>query len=374
MPPLVINSRLSLPWSGPARAKTPRTKVRGSPSKVRASLSKVRGLPSEDRLLADTSRRAGGFSPRSKKERGNPVAPRSAGLRLRPAGPRTDAKSRTGGQFPLAILALLLALGLSATGGCAPASGDGSGTAPSAAGQTSQPKLTVAAAASLAGVLPEIKERFLAEHPGVQVEIVFGSSGAFYAQLTNQAPFDLFLSADTMYPQKLIQQGIARRDDYRVYAQGQVVLWVPKDSPLEVEQGLPLLLQKRVRRVALANPATAPYGKAAVEALKHYKLYHQVQAKLVHGENVSHAAQMVQSGAADCGLIALSLAVSPRLKHQGRWYVIPPQSYRPIRQGLVVVKQARQPELARRFVQFLFTPEARELFAKYGFSNPEPVR
>ncbi len=292
---------------------------------------------------------------------------------MRLAESRTHADSGITRRSPLVALALLLGLCLGTAGGCAPSGGSHAGT--SAAGEK-QPgaKITIAAAASLAGVLPEIKERFLAQNPGVQVEIVFGSSGAFFAQLQNQAPFDLFLSADTLYPQKLVEKGVALPEDYREYARGQVVLWVIKDSPLEVEKGLQVLAQASVRRISLANPATAPYGKAAIEALKHYQLYQQVEGKLARGENVAHAAQMVQSGAADCGMIALSLAVSPRLRDQGRWYVVPPDSYRPIRQGLVVLRHSKQRELARRFVQFLFTPQARELFAKYGFSDPEPAR
>ncbi len=230
-------------------------------------------------------------------------------------------------------------------------------------------KITVAAASSLAGVLPKIREQFLAKNPGAEVEIIFGSSGAFYAQITNGAPFDLFLSADTMYPQKLLQQ--RRAEHYRVYAQGQVVLWVLRDSPLEVERGLEVLLSPRVQRVSLANPATAPYGKAAVEALQHQGIYEQVASKLVRGESVAHAAQMVQSGAADCGLIALSLAVSPRLKNQGRWYTLPQEAYRPIRQALVIPAHSPNKELARRFAQFLFTPQARELFRQFGFADPE---
>ncbi len=343
------------------QAGSPRTEVRGSPGKNRRS---------------STGGPAGGFSPRSEKSgtrSSDFSAPHSASSRLRLAESRTIAVLGTARRFPLAALALLFVLCLGTAGGCTPAGGHSAG-ASAAADQNSQAKLTIAAAASLAGVLPEIKERFVAQNPDVQVEIVFGSSGAFFAQLQNRAPFDLFLSADTLYPQKLVEKGVALPEDYREYARGQVVLWVTKDSPLKVEQGLQVLAQKSVRRISLANPATAPYGKAAVEALKHHKLYEQVESKLARGENVAHAAQMVQSGAADCGMIALSLAVSPRLRDQGRWYVVPPDSYRPIRQGLVVLRESKQRELARRFVQFLFTPQARELFAKYGFSDPEPAR
>src|SRR5262245_24730695 len=155
--------------------------------------------------------------------------------------------------------------------------------------------LTIAAASDLQAVLPIIAQNF-EQQTGVTARLTFGSSGNFFSQLQNGAPFDLFLSADLEYPQQLIKGGQGVADTLVEYASGRIVLWARSDAGLDVQQGLRMLTDPRVRRVAIANPEHAPYGRAAVAALRHERLYDVVQPKLVFGENISQAAQFVQSG------------------------------------------------------------------------------
>src|SRR5206468_9754557 len=160
--------------------------------------------------------------------------------------------------------------------------------------------LTVAAASDLQSALPAIASRF-ENATGQPVRLTFGSSGNFFAQIQNGAPFDLFLSADIDYPRRLASSGLAERGSLREYAVGRVVLWTRTDSGVDVKRGLAVLEDSRVRRIAIANPEHAPYGRAAVAALRHEGLYDRVRDKFVLGENISQAAQFADSGSADVG-------------------------------------------------------------------------
>lgn len=227
--------------------------------------------------------------------------------------------------------------------------------------------LTIAAASDLQAALPTIAQNF-EKQTGVTTRLTFGSSGNFFSQLQNGAPFDLFLSADLDYPQRLVSGGQALADTLYEYGSGRLVLWARKDAGLDLARGLQTLTDQRVRRIAIANPAHAPYGRAAVAALRHETLYDAVQPKLVLGENISQAAQFVQSGNADVGILALSVALAPALKSVGVYIEIPSTMYPPIRQGAVVLRASKNQKAARDFLAFLKRPESLKVLAEFGFA------
>ncbi len=231
-------------------------------------------------------------------------------------------------------------------------------------------EITVAAASDLQFVFPEVAARFQKE-TGHPVKLVFGSSGNFYSQIQNGAPFDLFFSADIGYPELLERNGFTERGTLVRYGTGKIVLWAAKGSSLDVSRGLAALLDPGVRKIAIANPAHAPYGRAAVAALRHENIYDQVSAKLVLGENISQAAQFVESGNADAAIVALALVVAPPGKDKGKYFVIPADEYPPIEQAGVVLKSSRQKVVARQFLDFLRRPEILNLLRDFGFSVPE---
>jgi molybdate transport system permease protein len=232
-------------------------------------------------------------------------------------------------------------------------------------------ELRVAAASDLAFVLPEIVAGF-EKQSGATVKVSFGSSGNFAAQIQNGAPFDIFMAADIGYPRKLIEAGFAECDSLYVYGVGRIVLWVPNSGKVDVERlQMQTLLDVRIRRIAIANPQHAPYGRAAAAALTHYRVYEQVKPKLVLGENISQAAQFVQSGNADAGIVALSLIFAPAMRDKGRYWLVPTDFYPPLEQGAVILKSAHDPKLARGFVDYLRSAGAAELFRRYGFETPK---
>jgi molybdate transport system substrate-binding protein len=233
--------------------------------------------------------------------------------------------------------------------------------------------LTVAAASDLQSVLPAIVSQF-EKDAGQHVRLTFGSSGNFFTQIQNGAPFDVFLSADIDYPRRLEGSGEAERGSLYEYATGRLVLWTRKDSGIDVRRGLMVLADVRVRRVAIANPEHAPYGRAAVAALRHERLYEQVKGKLVLGENISQAAQFAQSGSADAGVLALSLALSPTLKSSGTYVEIPASWYPPIQQAAVVLTSSRQKALGRQFIDYLKKPDSVRILQSYGFTLPQTTR
>ncbi len=227
--------------------------------------------------------------------------------------------------------------------------------------------LTVAAASDLQAALPAIAAAFERE-TGAKLAPAFGSSGNFFAQIQNGAPFDVFLSADIGYPERLEASGLAERGTLYEYARGRLVLWTRRDSGIDVARGLAVLGDERVRRIAVANPEHAPYGRAAVAAMQNGGVSVAARAKLVLGENISQAAQFAQTGSADVGLIALSLALSPALTSSGVYVELPPSLYPAIRQGAVVIAASRQKALARRFVDALKQPDMVRILRSYGFA------
>ena len=230
-------------------------------------------------------------------------------------------------------------------------------------------EITVAAAADLQFVMQETTARFQKE-TGKRVKVINGSSGNFFQQIQNGAPFDMFFSANVDYPKKLESAGLTEPGSYYQYATGEIVLWVANDSKLDVNAGLKALVDGSVKKVAIANPQHAPYGQAAVAALKAENLYDQVAGKFILGENISQAASFVVSGAADAGIVALSLAVSPNMRGKGRYFEIPAGDYPAIEQGCVILKSSQQKATAKAFLDYIKTPVIKELFRSYGFAVP----
>lgn len=232
-------------------------------------------------------------------------------------------------------------------------------------------RVRVAAASDLRFALEEIVAKFHAIHPEVEIPVTYGSSGNFFSQLSNKAPYDLFLSADAEYPRKLAEAGLALRGSEFRYARGRLVLWVAKASSLDVERrGLEALTDPSVRKIAIANPRHAPYGRAAEAALRAAGLYEKVQDRLVLGENIAQTAQFVQSGAADAGLIALSIATAPALRNDGSFWTVPATLHPKIEQGGAILAWAADPPAARGFVAFLTSETGQEILARYGFDPP----
>lgn len=227
-------------------------------------------------------------------------------------------------------------------------------------------EITVAAAADLQFAMQDIAARFEKE-AGKKVKIVYGSSGNFYQQIQNGAPFDLFFSANLDYAKKLEAAGLTETGTLYEYATGKIVLWVPSASKVDLAAGLKALTEPSVHKISIANPEHAPYGQAAVAALKTENIYEQLKGKLVMGENISQAASFVLSGSADAGIIALSLALSPNMKDKGRYVEIPNADYPPIAQGCVLLKSSQKKEAARAFLEYVKTPAVATLLRQYGF-------
>jgi molybdate transport system substrate-binding protein len=185
-------------------------------------------------------------------------------------------------------------------------------------------EIKVAAASDLTFAFKYVVARFEKQN-GNSVLLTYGSSGNFFSQIQNGAPFDLFFSADVSFPQKLEAAGLTEPGSIYKYAKGEIVIWVSNASKLDLRKGLAVLLDPGIQKIAIANPLHAPYGAAAVAAMKHAGVYDQVKSKFVQGENISQAAQFVHSGNADVGIVALSLALSPAMKNDGRYVVIPPE-------------------------------------------------
>lgn len=236
-----------------------------------------------------------------------------------------------------------------------------------------QAPLRIAAASDLQAVFPVLVSRFERETHH-KVDVSFGSSGNFLAQIQNGAPFDVFFSADISYPRQLESSRLTVSGTLIEYARGRIVLWGRNDANLDLSHGLTILTEPRVRRVAIANPEHAPYGRAAVAALQHEQLYDTVRSKLVLGENISQAAQFVQSGNADAGLIALSLALAPAMRAVGGYVEISESLHPPIEQAAVVLSASRQPEVARQFLTFLRRSDNQQTLKDAGFMPPQRTR
>src|SRR5438876_9604648 len=232
-------------------------------------------------------------------------------------------------------------------------------------------QIIVAAAADLNAALSEIAANY-EKSGGSKVRLSFGSSGNLFNQIQNGAPFDVFFSADLDYPKKLIEAGLAEKSSLYRYAVGRLVLWVPSSSPLDVEHdGMSILLDPSVKKISLANPEHAPYGRAAVAALRHSGLYEKVSDLFVFGENVSQAAQFVESGNAQAGFVALSHAMAPGMRDKGRYWIIPSDAYPVLHQAVVILSHSSKKNEASAFLDYLKKPESTAVLRHYGFSVPE---
>jgi len=235
-----------------------------------------------------------------------------------------------------------------------------------------QTPLRVAAAADLEPVLPPILEQFR-RATGIRAEATYQASAMLTTQIMNGAPFDLFLSADLNYPKKLIDAGLADAAGSAdsstpiTYSKGTLVLWARKDSPLP-PPSLDLLRNPALKRLAIANPDRAPYGRAALAALTSLKLYDALKPRLATAENIAQAAQFVDSGNADAGLISLTSALTPHMASSGAYFVIPRDLYPPIEQGAVIVSNTTQRAAAHKFLDFLLSPSIQAQLAKAGLT------
>ena len=227
-------------------------------------------------------------------------------------------------------------------------------------------EITVAAAADLQFAMQDVAARFQKE-TGKTVKLIYGSSGNFFQQIQNGAPFDIFFSANLDYPKKLEAAGLAEPGSYYQYARGKIVIWVPKASKIDLSAGMQALLDPSVKKIAIANPLHAPYGQAAVAAMQKGNVYEKVKDKFVLGENISQAASFVASGSAEVGILALSLALSPNMKDNGRYAEIPSDEYPPIEQACVILGSSRDKDTARQFLSFFKKPAITDLLMSYGF-------
>ena len=230
-------------------------------------------------------------------------------------------------------------------------------------------EIAIAAAADLNFAFKELVAEY-EKATGNHVKLTLGSSGNFYAQIQNGAPFDLYFSADIAYPRKLEEAGLTVPDSLYQYAVGRIVLWTGLESRLDVTQGFEALREPTVKKIAIANPKHAPYGRAAVAAMEYFKIYDQVKDKLILGENISQAAQFIESGACEIGIIALSLAVAPAMKSKGTYWEVPAEAHPSLEQGAVILKSSKQQESAKQFLVFIKGAQGQEIMKRYGFTLP----
>ena len=236
--------------------------------------------------------------------------------------------------------------------------------------QAAEPEtLTIAAAADLTQAVKDLDEVFTRQHPGADIKLTTGSSGNFLAQIKNGAPFDLFLSADMSYPRELVKGGQGEEASLTLYAIGHLVLWSTNPA-VDVTQGLAVLNSGVVKKIAIANPEVAPYGRAARAALQSAGVWDAVQPKLVIGENIAQTAQFVQSGNVDAGIVALSLVLGPQAAGTGKFYRIAEDQYPRLEQGAVITAHGAANPLAKAYIEFLRSDEARKVFDRYGFLLP----
>ncbi|MDR3672856.1 MAG: molybdate ABC transporter substrate-binding protein [Holophaga sp.] len=256
-------------------------------------------------------------------------------------------------RLPAILLSFALALGL-----------------PGAA-QPRPVQVAVAAAGDLRGVLEELKTGFEAGHPGIQLQLSFGASGSLTAQIQQGAPFDLFLSADEGFPRQLQKAGLVRDQGMFPYATGSLTLWVRKDLALDpARDGWNVLLSPVVKKISTANPQVAPYGRAAEAALRKVGFYDRVQSRLVFADNIAQAAQFLQAGSAEAGLISTTQANNPALRQTGVLWTVPADTHPPLRQAGVILKRSQCPDQAQALRAYLTGPAGQAVLARYGYSRP----
>lgn len=225
--------------------------------------------------------------------------------------------------------------------------------------------LTVAVAANVKFVFDELKAEFK-KSSGIEIKGVFASSGKINAQIKSGAPYDVFMSADMAFPEALHRDGHAVAAP-KVYARGVLVLWTMQ--PLDLKQGMAVLKNPEVKRVAMANPKLAPYGAEAMRALEHFKLRGAIEPKLIYGESIAQVNQYIDTRSAEIGFTAKSVVLAPQMKGRGNWMEVPRDSYRPIEQGIVLLRHGAEKngDSARRFMDFMDSARARKILEKFGY-------
>jgi len=230
-------------------------------------------------------------------------------------------------------------------------------------------ELTIAAASDLNFAFKELVAEY-EKTTGNHVKLSLGSSGNFFSQIQNGAPFDLYFSADIGYPRKLEEAGLTVSGSLYRYAVGRIVMWTGNGTGIDVAKGFDVLRETTIKKIAIANPKHAPYGRAAIAAMEHFKVYDQVKERLVLGENISQAAQFIESGACDIGVIALSLALAPTMKARGTYWEVPAEAHPPLEQGAVILKSSMHQESAQQFLEFMKGSQGQEIMKRYGFTLP----
>ncbi|TDQ30954.1 molybdate ABC transporter substrate-binding protein [Zeaxanthinibacter enoshimensis] len=234
-----------------------------------------------------------------------------------------------------------------------------------ACGQPEQ-KLRIATAANMQYAMEELVVAF-SEQTGTACEMITGSSGKLTAQIREGAPYDILVSADMMYPRELEELGLISGEP-RIYAYGNIVLWTNREG---IRPELQDLTDEAVKHIAIPTPQTAPYGRAAVEVLRGTGLYDRVAHKLVYGESVAQASQFIRSGASEIGITAKAVVLSANVAGKGQWTDLDPRMHSPIEQGVVRIRNSAMPDAANQFSEFLFSPEARRILKKFGYSVDE---
>lgn len=233
------------------------------------------------------------------------------------------------------------------------------------------PAVSVAAAANLVFALDALNAEFRRAHPGVTVTPTVGASGSLFAQIRNGAPFDVFLSADTEYPHQVVASGLGAKETLRVFAVGRLAVWTTRPG-LDLDDLGALARGAAVRKIALAQPALAPYGRAAQEVLRRTGAWRDAEPKLVFGESISQTAQFVETGNADLGFVALSLVRSPRLAGRGHWREIAPELHPgvPLDHGVVLTTRGAANPAARLYLEFLASEPAKARLREFGYGTP----
>jgi molybdate transport system substrate-binding protein len=231
--------------------------------------------------------------------------------------------------------------------------------------------VAVAAAGDLRGVLEELKTGFEAGHPQIRLQLSYGASGSLTAQIQQGAPFDLFLSADEGFPDRLQKAGLVAAPGPFPYAVGSLVLWVRKDLKLDpARDGWKVLSSPGIQKISTANPVTAPYGRAAEAALRQAQIYDAVKPRLVFADNIAQAAQFLQAGTAEAGLVSFAQAQNPALSQTGIIWKVPAEAYPPLRQAGVILRRSTCQDQAKAFQAYLTGPEGQAMLARHGYSKP----
>ena len=231
--------------------------------------------------------------------------------------------------------------------------------------ESSDSGITIAVAANMQFAMEELLKAFTADHKDIQTEMIVSSSGKLTAQIKQGAPYDIFVSANMKYPNEIFNSRLSQKPP-KVYAYGKLVLWTMADN---ITPSIEVISHDIIRHLAIANPKTAPYGVAAVQVLKEYGIFDEVEHKIVYGESIAQTNQFITSGAAEIGFTAMSVVLSHQMQGKGSWIEINESDYAPIEQGVVIIDRKNGKKAgARQFYDFLFSDKAKEILKDYGYA------